>query len=879
MTTLLDLRYAIRSLSRSWGFSALVVVTLGLGIGANTAVFSALRGVLLRPLPHRSGGELVYLRQSAELTGENNVRFSVPEVIDYRDGATLLTGFAEFSAMTFNMIGHTEPVQVTTGIVTGNYFDVLGLGAIAGRTFDAREDGPAAEPAMVLTHEYWMRMFGGAPDVVGRRVRVNGQALAIVGVLQPAPHYPQRTDVFVNMVTSPHHLSATMVQGRTHRMTEVFARLTAGTNVAQANAELAGITSRVHDDHPDAYETGAGYQVVATPLREVLTGEARLTLQLLMATTLLVLLIALANVANLMLMRLVGREQELAVRWSLGAGAWRLRRLLLMESGLLAVAGAGLGLLLAWPAVGLLVRLAERLTPRAAEIRVDGAVLGFTVVVALAVACALAFAPSLGRLRTLGTSAALKDGRATPGGSRRRAQRGLVVAQLAVTAVVLTTAGLLARTLLQLQAVDPGLEPEGVLTMEVPIEGAGRSPGDVLTLYEEMRRRMAALPGVVGVALGSNVPLRSSDFMLDVAVDDRPLRPGEPTPRAEYRTASPEYFEVAGIPLLRGRAFVSTDRGETERVAILTQSLADRLFPDRDPIGRRVAWTGDVLRFIPVSGRLAHRRRCRWRHPRRRARRRAQSGGVSTVRAGGVHRRGAHPHPFGSWRAGTRGGRRHPRARSRPADRERDDSGRRAAATGRVPAAQRAAAHLLRRAGAADRRCRRRWHAGLFGSAPHRGDRYPDEPRRRYRPGAAPDPRRRRCARGVGARGRRRRVAARGPAAGRPAVRGATARSAHAGRRGRVDERSGSRRKRGARAPGRTGRPRTRHPRGLIGHATMTASKLDGELLAGEVKADVAGWLSPRIGGVGPMTRALLLANTVTAAERPREARRRFGVR
>ncbi len=602
MSVFHDLRYAVRSLSRSWGFSALVVVTLGLGIGANTAVFSALRGVLLRPLPHRSGGELVYLRQSAELTGEDNVRFSVPEVIDYRDGATLLTGFAEFSAMTFNMIGHTEPVQVTTGIVTGNYFDVLGLGAIAGRAFDAREDGPAAEPAMVLTHEYWMQMFGGAPDVVGRRVRVNDQALAIVGVLQPAPHYPQRTDVFVNMVTSPHHLSATMVQGRTHRMTEVFARLTAGTNVAQANVELASITSRVHDDHPDAYETAAGYQVVATPLREVLTGEARLTLQLLMATTLLVLLIALANVANLMLMRLVGREQELAVRWSLGAGAWRLRRLLLMESGLLAVAGAGLGLLLAWPTVGLLVRLAERLTPRAAEIRVDGAVLGFTVVIALAVACALAFTPSLGRLRTLGTSAALKDGRATPGGSRRRAQRGLVVAQLAVTAVVLTTAGLLARTLLQLQAVDPGLKPEGVLTMEVPIEGAGRAPGDVLTLYEEMRRRMAALPGVVGVALGSNVPLRSSDFMLDVAVDDRPLRPGEPTPRAEYRTASPEYFEVAGIPLLRGRAFVSTDRGESERVAILTQSLADRLFPDRDPIGRKVAWTGDVLRFIPVSG-------------------------------------------------------------------------------------------------------------------------------------------------------------------------------------------------------------------------------------------------------------------------------------
>ncbi len=339
---------------------------------------------------------------------------------------------------------------------------------------------------MVLTHEYWMRMFGGQPNVVGRTVRVNGRTLTIVGVRQPAPHYPQRTDLFVNMVTSPHHLSATMVQGRTHRMTEVFARLTPGASVVQANADLARVTSRVQADHPDAYEPAAGHRVVATPLREVLTGEARLTLQLLMATTLLVLVIALANTANLMLMRLVGREQELAVRWSLGAGAWGIRRLLLLESGLLALGGAALGVALAWPAVDLLVRLAERMTPRAAEIRVDGAVLGFTVVVALIVAGALAFAPSLGRLRTLGTSPALKDARVTPGGSRRRVQRGLVVAQLAVTAVVLTTAGLLARTLLTLQAVDPGLEPQGVLTMEVPIEGNDRSRGDVLTLYEEM---------------------------------------------------------------------------------------------------------------------------------------------------------------------------------------------------------------------------------------------------------------------------------------------------------------------------------------------------------------------------------------------------------
>ena len=317
---------------------------------------SAGRRVLVNGAGGGSGTFAVQLAKQlgAHVTGVDNAgkldfmrSLGAAEVIDYRTGATLLTGFAEFSAMTFNMLGHTEPVQVAVGIVTGNYFEVLGLRTVVGRAFDAREDGPAAEPVMVLTHEYWMRMFGGTPDVVGRAVRINGRTLTIVGVLQPAPHYPQRTDVFVNMVTSPHHLSATMVQGRTHRMTEVFARLTAGTSVTQANVELAGIASRVHTDHPDAYETAAGYQVVATPLRDVMTGEARLTLQLLMATTVLVLLIALVNVTNLMLMRLVGREQELAVRWSLGASAWGLRRLLLMESGVLALAGAGLGLAVA----------------------------------------------------------------------------------------------------------------------------------------------------------------------------------------------------------------------------------------------------------------------------------------------------------------------------------------------------------------------------------------------------------------------------------------------------------------------------------------------------------------------------------------------------
>jgi predicted permease len=597
-----EVRSAIRALGKSPGFALAVILTLGLGIGVNTAVFSALRGVLLKPLPHRDGSHLVYLRQSAERTGEENVRFSVPEVVDLRTASKTLTGFAEFSAMTFNMVGGPEPVQIFAGIVTGNYFEVMGLTTVLGRAFNQGDDGPGAAPVMVLTHEYWRDRFGGDPGVVGRTVRVNGRALAIVGVLQPAPHYPQATDVFVNMVTSPHHLSATMVQGRSHRMTELFARLAPGATLPQVETEIGVLSERVYADHPESYEEAAGYEISVRPLRDALTSQARLTLLLLMGVAGFVLLIALANVANLTLMRGIARERELAVRWALGAGGWRLRRLLLVENLLLALGGAALGLLLAWGSLDLLVRFAQRFTARAGEIRIDGVVLTFTVVIALAGAIGFAFAPRLssagGQRATLGGS-----GRRTTGDTAgRRLQRGLVISQLAVTVVVLTGAGLLVRTLINLYQVDTGVDLENVLTLEVPIEEAGRAPGEVLTLYEEIQRRIAALPQVAEVGIGSSIPLRRSDFMLELAVEGRQPLADEPTPRAEFRTATPEYFSAAGIPLVQGRAFLPTDRAGTERVAILNRTLADRLFPDEDPLGRMVAWTGDVLRFIPVSG-------------------------------------------------------------------------------------------------------------------------------------------------------------------------------------------------------------------------------------------------------------------------------------
>ncbi|MGI8496785.1 MAG: ABC transporter permease [Gemmatimonadaceae bacterium] len=599
---MLDLRYTLRSLARARGFSAAVVLTLGLGIGANTAIFSVVRGVLLRPLPHRNGDRLMYLRQSFQGVGGENVLFSVPEITDFRTSSKTLAGIAEYSPITFSLVGQNDAVRIDVGLVTGNYFSVMGLSTELGRTFGQGDDGTGAAPVMILTHDYWQKRFGGDSAIVGRTARVGGKAVTVVGVLQPAPYFPERIDALMNMVNSEHHLSATMVTGRTHRMTEMIARLAPGASVDQARREVTAISARVHADHPEAYDAASGYHVTVTPFQEVLGQKARITLLLLMGAAALVLIIACANVANLTIMRQVRRDHELAVRAALGAGTARLRRLLLAENLVLSLAGGALGVLLAFGGVGMLVAFAQRYSPRASEIRVDGAVLGFTMALVAVVAVLLSLAPRLPRERALGAALAAAAKRATGSVRRHRLQQTLVVAQIAVTVVLLTGAGLLTRTMQRLSLVDAGMNTENVLTMEVPRDFQSKGDATAIAQFEQMQRQIAALPGVSQVAFGSTVPLRTAGFMLDIKAEGRPVAPGEPMPRSEYRTASPDYFRASGIPLLRGREFSTTDRAGGARVVVLNKALADRLFPDQDPIGRRVAWTGEVLKFVPVSG-------------------------------------------------------------------------------------------------------------------------------------------------------------------------------------------------------------------------------------------------------------------------------------
>ncbi|MDB4873786.1 MAG: permease [Gemmatimonadetes bacterium] len=605
-----DVSYALRTLRRAPAFTAVVVITLALGIGANTAMFTLLRGTLLRPLPNRDGERLVYLRQSAPGAQERNVLFSVPEIADYRGASKTLAAIAEYSsAVPFTIVDSDgRSARLRVGVVSGNYFDVMGLEPVLGRLITRGDDGPSAAPQAVLAYQFWNEHFGGDPNIVGRTVRLNDKVATVVGVVQPAPHYPSRTDVFVNIVTSPHHLSATMVTGRAHRMSELFARLAPNSTVEQARVELGGIASAMFQDHPESYEKAAHYALTIAPLRQALNERAALMFWLLMGAAAFVLLIACANVSNLTLMRGVGREREMLVRAALGAGTARLRRLLLVENLALALIGGAIGVLVAFAGLKLMAAFAAQLSPRASEIRVDGVVLAVGLATSVAVAVALSFIPRIGGQRGLALPLAPTGGgrRTTLGRGRQRFQQSLVIAQVAACAVLLTGAGLLVRTLGKLQSVETGVRADHVLTVDLPLQGdlmreVMKQPEN-LAKYELIRDRVAALPGVDIAALGVAAPLRSSMFEADIKAEGRAVPPNRATPHAAVRMVDPKYFAAAGIPVLGGRGFETTDRRGTALVVVLSQAFAKQLFGDADPIGRRVAMTGDVLRFSPFSG-------------------------------------------------------------------------------------------------------------------------------------------------------------------------------------------------------------------------------------------------------------------------------------
>ncbi len=606
-----DMRVGVRSLLRAKGLSATVVVTLALGIGANAAIFSVVRGVLLRPLVNRGEDRLVYIRQSAPGLGGANTTFSVPEIDDFKSRVTAIGAFGDFSTVEFTMLGFDEPRVVRAGVVGGSYFEVMGLRPVLGRLLNAADDGPDAAGAAVLTHRFWTTSLSSDLSVIGKALRLGSRSATVVGVLEPSVPYPANTEIIANVVTSPHHLGATMVTERTHRMTELFGRLAPGASLEAARAELTAVHAAIVREHHEAYSARANVQLTVTPLRDQIASPARTILLVLLAAAGVVFVIACSNVANLILARSVHREGELIVRAALGASHGALRRTLLAESLVLCGVGAVLGVLLARPFVAVVARFAARFSVRALEVTVDTSLLWVGAGLAIAAAVLLAYVPRLPLLdyrsgrpeqrRRASTQAptglGLASGsvRITPGTNRRL--RMFAMTQIAFSFVLLAGAGALLAALIALQTAHTGYHMRQVLALDVPPSATGIGGAPVIDFFQEATRRIGKLPDVEGVAAGSFVPWRDAGSLptFQFAVEGYTAADGEENPHGRLRIVAPGFFPVLGIPMLGGRDFTDDDRGSSEPVVIVSQSLAQRLFPNGDALNRKLWWTDSVF--------------------------------------------------------------------------------------------------------------------------------------------------------------------------------------------------------------------------------------------------------------------------------------------
>lgn len=599
-----ELKFAVRALAKAKGLSITVILTLALGIGVNVAIFSLVRSVLMRPLVNRGEDRIVYVRQSAPGLDTQNTTFSVPEIRDLRDRVSALSDIGEFSTVTFTLVGLGEPRQVRAGVVSGNYFEVMGLRPVLGRLLDKTDDGQAAAGAAVLTHRFWTSALNADPTVIGKTVRLESRSAVIVGVLEPSVPYPAETELIANMVTSPHHMSATMVQGREHRMTEVFARLTPEASIDGARTQIASAYETILRDNAASYPASARFQIRTVALREQLTTNARTILIVLFAASLLIFVIACSNVANLILARTVRRESELTIRAALGAGTMALRRTLLAESVVLCGAGALLGLAAAWPMVDVLSRYAARFSVRALEVNVDGTLLALGVALALLAAVLLAFVPTLPSDAKLGGLKLASNTVRVSGGAHRRLNV-FAVTQVGASFLLVTGAVMLVRTFLALQAANPGFETRNVLAINVPVTSYGRTPEQIRDFYRALQERITSLSGVEHVAIGSAVPWRDASplsragFGFQIEGGER----GDTTddPRAQMRSVSPGFFDALGVPVRQGRDFNLEDRNGEERVVVVSESVATRLFNGRDVLNRKLVWTDPVMRFIGVT--------------------------------------------------------------------------------------------------------------------------------------------------------------------------------------------------------------------------------------------------------------------------------------
>jgi putative ABC transport system permease protein len=606
-TVFQDVRYGVRVLRSNPGFSLLVVITLALGIGANTAIFSVVYGVLLRPLPYSHGGQLVVLHQQATHAHLADVPFSYKELVDYREQNHTLDAVVEYHSMVFLLLGDDSAERVQTAVVSPNFFDVLGVKPLLGRAFLASDESPNADAVLILSYEYWQRHQGGDPNIVGKVFHMNNRPHTVIGVLPAVPQYPAENDVYMPTAQCPVRSSAAFKDNRKARMMTVFGRLKSGVLLQTARADLSTVAHQIESAYSETYPSAYGYSMTAAPLREDLTRRARSTLLVLLGAAGFVLLIACANVANLMLARLLKRERELAVRSALGATKARLIRQLLTETVLLSVAGGALGLELAYPTLALLVRFAARFTTRASEVRVDGVVLVFTAVVSVLSGLLFGFAPALSSGDQVSNALKQGSGQATSSRGRQRLRAGLVVLQIAVSFVLLIGSGLMVRSFLKLVSVDPGFSPDRVLTLNLsPNFSRYTQNAQSLALGDNILRSIRSVGGVESAALGSSFPfspvaLTGGPGNVGFEIEDRSVSKGELQPLVDTTAVSPGYFETIRQPLLRGRTFTDHDDANAVKIAVINQTMAHHRWPSEDPVGKRITFD-EGKTWITIAG-------------------------------------------------------------------------------------------------------------------------------------------------------------------------------------------------------------------------------------------------------------------------------------
>ena len=602
-----DVRYGVRGLRTQPGYALAVAVTMALGIGANTAIFSVVNAVVLEPLPYARGEDLLLLRQTR--TDVDNTGFSIADIDDISRRTTSLDALVEYHNMYFILLGGLEPERVATGVVSWDYFQTLGVTPLLGRTFRAEDDAHDADATLVLSHEYWQRAFGGRQDVIGRVVEMNDRRHTIVGVLPDVPMYPQPNDVYMPRSACPFRMSPGDRERRGSGMASAIGRRRPGHSLAQAEADLEKVAHSLETDFPDAYPAALGYGLAASPLRREFTREFESTLLILVGTAGFVLLIVCASVANLAVARTMRRDRELALRTALGASQGRLLRQLVTESLILSLAGGTAGLLLAFVGMDLLVQYAARFTPRATEVRIDTTVLLFTLVVSLVTGTIAAILPAVSR--RLGPRRAAISAGSRTAVHRSDLRRALIVAEVAASFMLLIGAGLMVRSLVKLTGVNPGFSTDHVLTMQIDMNFTKyRAPIERAAYLDRLLANLQAIPGVTAVGATGTIPLleQAGGSIGALQIAGRDAAEGESVatgPRASLMIASDDYFRAMDIPLIDGRFFAASDSFDAPPVVVVNQAFAVSNWPGESALGQRISANGGKT-WLTVVGVVAN---------------------------------------------------------------------------------------------------------------------------------------------------------------------------------------------------------------------------------------------------------------------------------